>query len=107
MVRTKNRLQIAVAATNGSFLVSENGMIRAIVYVLPNYTTAVSGVLTLKDTEGDTIYTSGTINENATTLVSSLAVPVDYGYTATFTLNDVSGDDPVKNTYIKLYIEAV
>lgn len=107
MVRTKNLLQFGAAEQAKTVKIHENGIIRTIVYVCPNYTTAVSGVLTLKDTDGHTIYTSGTINDNTTTVVNSLVTPIDYDYTITFTLNAASGDAAPKDTYIKLYIEDV
>lgn len=84
-----------------------NGMIRSIVYVLPDLTTAVSGVLTFKDNDGNLIYTSGTINENTSTLVSSLAVPIGDKYTATFTLNAGSGKAGTDTVNIYFYVENI
>lgn len=88
-------------------LVGYTGMIRSIVYVLPDLTTAVSGVLTFKDNDGNLIYTSGTISENASTLVSSLAVPCGESYTATFTLNAGSGKAGTDTVNIYFYIENI
>jgi hypothetical protein len=83
----------------------ENGFVRSIVYILPNLTTAVSGVLTVYDEDGNLIYTSGTINENTSTLVSSLAIPIGVNYTTTFTLNAASGASDTVT--INMYVEQV
>lgn len=91
MIRTKNTFSYGATDSAKSQTLHENGFIKAIVYVLPNFTTAVSGVLTIKDQDGATLYTSAAINENATTVVASLNIPVDYQFTTTFTLNDVAG----------------
>jgi hypothetical protein len=105
MVRVKNTFTYATGDTAKTQTISENGFIRSIVYVLPNFTTAATGVLTIKDTDGNTLYTSAAINDNnlsAPQLVSSLVIPVDYGYTATLTLNDVAGG--AHTGYVNLYI---
>lgn len=106
MLRLKTSYAYAQTDTaKTATLTGHNGMIRSIVYILPDLTTAVSGVLTLKDNDGNLIYTSGTINENASTLVSSLAIPCDDKYTATFTLNAGSGKAGTDTVTINFYIE--
>ena len=73
--------------------------------VQPNYTTAVSGILTIKDKDGYTLYTGDSKNENTTAVVTGLTVPMDYGYTITLTLNAAAGG--THDAVVKLYIEQV
>lgn len=105
MTGIKNVLKYVQAATVATAKSAENGFIKALVYVLPNLTTAVSGVLTIQDKDGHTLYTSGAIAENAVTLVSGLDIPIDHGFTFTFTLNAGSGAATEETIYVKAYVK--
>lgn len=98
-------LTYAQTATVDTAKSSHNGFIKMLSYTLPNLTTAVSGVLTIQNTRGDTIYTSNAINENAVTLVSGLDIPLGRGFTFTFTLNAGSGAATDETIYIDVYVK--
>lgn len=84
----------------------ENGMIRAHVFSCNNCTNGITFTVEILDNDSNSIYSLAAIPENATTLTSSLAIPVNKEFSVKIT---PSGDPGVSTaiTYIKLFIESL
>ena len=108
MVRPKITLAFAATGTNKSGKIYENGIIRAIVMVVPNFTNAITVTqIDVIDDDGDTIYTNTTgWAENATHLITGLTIPVDKEYQVKVTVSGVAGGSG-GDVAVKPYIETV
>jgi len=88
-------LVYATADTVKSAKPQVEGLLWQITVVQPAFTTARTAVLTITDKDGYVIYTSGTLNYNATTNLFSTGVtfpvPIDSGCQFTLTLNAGAG----------------
>uniref|UniRef100_A0A7V3KP37 Uncharacterized protein n=1 Tax=candidate division WOR-3 bacterium TaxID=2052148 RepID=A0A7V3KP37_UNCW3 len=60
---------------------------------MPNFTNAVTGTLSIIDSDGDTIYTSDSFDNNTTTVVMSLNVPLIEQEAVKVTLSGAPGSD--------------
>ncbi len=68
------------------------GYLTGFLLVMPNFATAIQGVITINDKDGYLLYTSGNIAENGTTLTNPTNnIPVGIDDVITLTLNDVAG----------------
>ena len=81
-----------------------DGVLLGYTLVLPNFTTAVSAILTIKDRDGYTVYTGDAKNENVTSTVINMSglCPFGRSYVATVTLNAAAGGTHV--AVLKLYV---
>lgn len=104
MVETTNTETATALETTKTFTLNECGFIKAIVLVLPNFTTATEvSTLEVYDKDDHLIYTNSTAwAENTTHLITSISVPVNYGYYIKLTLDGASGGS--HNITIKTYI---
>jgi len=91
MDRVQKTLTYNASETVKQFTINENGHMTDVAVVMPNFTNAITGTLTIEDEAGVVLYTKATIAENATTVVNSLSVPVDHGYVAKLTLSGAAG----------------
>lgn len=103
MTEIKETLTYAAGDSAKSTTLFENGIMIGYTLVQPNYTTAVSGILTIKDKDSYTVYTGDSKAENTTAVVMGLTIPMGREYTATLTLNDVAGG--AHTATLKLYID--
>lgn len=94
-----------------SVKLSNNGFIKFLVFDLPNFTNAITGVVTILDKDGYTLYTSGSLAENAiATAGASIGaavtggIPVDYNYTMILTLSGAAGGTG-GTAVVKAYIQ--
>lgn len=91
MERIKQNFPFAATGTTLSLPISVNGVMTHYTLVCPNFTNPVTTTLSIKDSDGVTIWTGNAHNENGTYLVSGLSVPVDHGFTLVATLSGVAG----------------
>ena len=97
-------LSFVTADTAKSATIMEaEGIVLGYTLVLPQ-TSAASGILTIKDTDGYTVYTGDSKNDNQTVTVVSMTglAPIGYGYTITITPNAQAGG--AHDCVVKLYI---
>jgi hypothetical protein len=101
------KLTMAFGTTDShkSASISENGVMIGYTVVLPNFATAATGVLTILDDDGYTVYTGSAQNKNATSVVMGLTVPMGENYTATITLN--AGAGSALTVVLKLYVDTM
>ena len=104
LIPVKNTLSFAIADANKSCTFYENGFIKSIVLVLPNFTTATSATqIDVIDDDSYTIYTNTTgWLENATHLITGISVPVGKAYTLKVTLN--AGAGGAHDAVVKVFI---
>lgn len=97
-------LTYAAADTVKSVTYDINGFLRFIIVEMPNFTTAASGVLTILNSDGNTLYTSVAIAENGTSniIISDGYVPLTGETTFTLTLN--AGAGGAHSAYITPYV---
>jgi hypothetical protein len=74
-----------------TFKIQENGSMTDLAVVMPNFTNAITGTLTIEDEDGVVLYTKAAIARNATTIVNTLSVPVDRNYIGRLTLSGAGG----------------
>lgn len=91
MTRVKNTCTFAATGTTFTWKLQENGVIDMAIIVTPNFTNAVTTVVTITDTDGYTIWTSDAFPENSTSVRPGINIPSDYNYTVTVTLSGVAG----------------
>jgi hypothetical protein len=91
MLRLKKSFAFAATGTSLEQTIHENGVITIYHLTAPNFTNPVTSTLSVKDVDGNTIWTGSAHNENATYLVASLTVPVDRGYTLVCTISGAAG----------------
>lgn len=95
-------------ASGNSDLISrelhENGLINSIILSCNDTTNPITFEVKILDDDDNAIYTKSDFAENATELVTGLAIPVDYGFKLTV---EPSGDPGVSTaiTYTKLFVE--
>jgi len=79
-----------------------NGILRRVVFVVPELTSTNTATLTLKDVDGNTVYTDATVAENTTANeTTDLAVSGDHTLTV-----DTSGAQDADRTFtVVLYVE--
>ena len=104
MTKVKQSLVFAAADTVKSGKICENGLINSIVLVLPDFATAATAVLTVKDSDGYTIYTSSGQTVDDTKLLNELAIPCEMNSSYDLTLNAGAGVGGGTATVI-IYIE--
>jgi hypothetical protein len=73
--------------------IQNNGYVTNLVFSVPNFTNGITGTLTVLDDLGSVIYDSTAKAKNASYVVASLSIPVDYKFTAKVTLSGVAGGD--------------
>jgi len=91
MTRTKNTFAFAATGTQLTSLIHENGSISLMVIEVPNFTNTITITVTVLDTDGDTLWESGSLAKNSTVRRTGLSIPVDYGYTIQVDLSGVAG----------------
>lgn len=75
-----------------NFTVHQNGYLTDFHLTIPNFATAVSLVVTIKDKAGRTWYTSAAINDNQAIVTHPTnKIPVDIDAVVTVTLNAAAG----------------
>lgn len=97
-------LTYAAADTVKSTTYDINGFLRFLIVEMPNFTTAATGVLTILNSDGNTLYTSVAIAENGTSnvIIADGYVPLTGETTFTLTLNAGAGGD--HSVYITPYV---
>lgn len=110
MTKLKDVLAFTALLTNLAYKVYENGMVRAIVMTLPNFTTATKvNQIDILDEDGNAIYTNTNGGagwaENATYLITNLAIPVDKEFQFKMTLDAAAGG--THDTTVKLFVESM
>lgn len=91
MQRVKNSFPFGATGTTLEAPICENGIATHYTLVCPNFTNAVTTTLSIKDSDGVTIWTGSAHNESGTYLVASLSIPVDVGFKLVATLSGVAG----------------
>jgi hypothetical protein len=93
MQRITASFVFAATGTTATATIHENGYLTDYILVAPNFTNSVTSTLSIADdsTSPVTIWTGDAKNENATSVVNSLSVPVDRGFTITCTISGVAG----------------
>src|SRR5512135_2996650 len=104
MIATNESVTVTALESTITYHFQENGFIKTINMILPNFTTAASvSQIDVKDEEGYAVYTSTTgWADNGTRTVGSLSIPVDKGFTLVLTLNAASGG--THTAKVKTYI---
>src|SRR5512137_690235 len=98
MTRVKTMFTYSDTSTTHTETVMENGFVEMVNVVMPNFTDGPTATVTVKDTDGYTVWSKSSIANNATTLygngpdaVDMGVFPIDYGYTVTVLLSKAAG----------------
>jgi len=92
MQRTKHTFAFGATGTSLSVPLCTNGVLTHYTITTPNFTNNSTTTLSITDPDGTTIWTGSAHNESLTgTLVASLSVPVDIGFTLVATLSGAAG----------------
>jgi len=91
MQRVKETFQFGATGVSIEKPLFENGVITHYTLSCPNFTNAVTTTLSIKDSDGTTIWTGNAHNENNSYLVANLSIPVDAGFSLVATLSGVAG----------------
>ena len=94
MIRTIPSESAVFGATDQekSILICQNGDITDFLVIVPDFTTAASLTLTVKDPAGDEWYMSSPIAKKQTArIIPEQKIPIDNNYRIYVTLNDVAG----------------
>jgi uncharacterized protein (DUF1786 family) len=105
MTRKKFSFAFGATGTELTAICHENGVCSSIILVTPSFTNVVTTTLSVLDQDGDTVWTDGTPRaRGTTTLIGSLAIPFDRGYTVKATLSGAAGGSG-GTAVAKLFIE--
>lgn len=88
----------ATGTTAAAVAITEEGWVGYATVVVPNFTNSITVTVTVKDKDGNTVWTKGTIAKNATAVygngpdaVSNGKFPIQYGYTVEAVLSGNAG----------------
>ncbi len=97
-------LACVTATTSKTVTVDVNGFLRFIVLELPNFTTAATVIVTVVNGDSLTLYTSGSLAENAqhNIVIADGYVPVMKGDSIVMTLNAQAGGS--HSMYLTYYV---
>lgn len=84
--------------TTTDYTCAESGFVKIVAVKVPNHTSVATATITVKDQDGNTLWTKGTIAKNATTkygadieTAETGVIPVDHGYKISCVLSADAG----------------
>ena len=101
VMTTPKTVAIAADATVGSFTILANALTHTIVLKIPTYTNAETATISIENSNGDEIYTNGTLAKNTTHPIP-VSMPLVGENTVKITLTGVPGDAIEPETTIYL-----